>query len=374
MILYEQIQVDELRARCDKAQYRIWIASPFIGSLKDVQKILGGRWMLPSVDCKVLTDVENGFIRKDTFDEFISKKVSIRSLPSLHAKIYIIDDWCLITSANLTGTAFYYRYEMGIESDCKEVEKIYLKWWNSSNVIETVLQKPSKALLNYQDGHNFTRKFKSKPYKSGKHDRYNALCENYHNFATLYGKLTGRNKDMKSAGYTLYQEVDYFFNFLVHERSENPLSDTPVSSKQREKLIRKYFIEMSDFYSKDPQKWRLDRTKTIQSLLAFEHIDKLTWKEAEEVVRCLHCLLSRTGNISRFLDRKKNSINRIRKLWKMLLHEGEVTSEKVKKVNSNLYGFGYSSIYELIGWFYPDNYPLMNGSSNKCMKYFGFEI
>ena len=130
-ILSEQQQIDVLRNKCENAQTRIWIASPYIGSLKDVQKIIGGKWLLPSVKCKILTDIESGFIRQDTFDEFIDNQVEIRSLDSLHTKIYIVDDWCLVTSANLTGTAFPCRYEMGIASyKISEVEKTFLHWWN----------------------------------------------------------------------------------------------------------------------------------------------------------------------------------------------------------------------------------------------------
>ena len=81
-ILTEQQQIDVLRNRCENAQTRIWIASPYIGSLKDVQKIIGGKWLLPSVDCKILTDIDFGFIRQDTFDEFISNQMEVRSLDS----------------------------------------------------------------------------------------------------------------------------------------------------------------------------------------------------------------------------------------------------------------------------------------------------
>ena len=71
-LLTEQQQIDVLRNHCENARKRIWIASPYIGGLKDVQKIIGGKWQLPSVDCRVLTDADSGFIRKDTFDDFIS--------------------------------------------------------------------------------------------------------------------------------------------------------------------------------------------------------------------------------------------------------------------------------------------------------------
>ena len=76
------------------------------------------RWFIEEndIDLRVITDIETGFIRHDTFDDFIENHPnSIRTLKSLHTKIYIVDDWCLVSSANLTGTAFSKRYEIGTD-------------------------------------------------------------------------------------------------------------------------------------------------------------------------------------------------------------------------------------------------------------------
>lgn len=375
MVLYEQQLVDVLRSKCETAQKRIWIASPYIGSLKDIQRVLGGRWMLPSINCRVLTDLDYGFVREDTFNEFKCSNVEIRSLESLHAKIYIVDDWCLVTSANLTGTAFYCRFEMGVQCpDVAAVETAFVKWWEMAERVGEQKCKPSKSLLEYQDGRHLKKKFKVTPYTSEGQDKYDARCEKYRQFAILYENLTGRNQKMVEAGFSLYQEADYFFNYLVHEHPERPLDGDHISSTKRDSVILKYFHEMCKFYEVDPQSWRIDRTKTIQKKLSKDNIDKLNWHDIEEVVNCLHCLLNRRVNINRFLDRDKNSLKLIRQSWKKLLHEGRITSEKVKYVNDNLHGFGTSSIYELIGWYYPDRYPLMNGASDKCMVFFGFDI
>ena len=146
-ILSEQQQIYILRDKCDNACKRIWIASPYIGSLKDIQRIIGGKWLLPSIDCRILTDIDSGFVRQDTFDEFLNNKVEVRSLDSLHSKIYIVDDWCLVTSANLTGTAFLCRYEMGVAlNNEKEVENTYLRWWN---MVTLCFKKSTTFLIIY---------------------------------------------------------------------------------------------------------------------------------------------------------------------------------------------------------------------------------
>ena len=378
-LLSEQQQIDVLRSKCNNVQKRIWIASPYIGALKDVQKIIGGKWLLPSIDCRILTDIDNGFIRKDTFDAFINNQVALRSLESIHAKIYIIDDWCLVTSANLTGTAFLCRYEMGIATDeTTDVEKTFLKWWNNATQVNSLPQKQQKALMEYQDGHAFKKKFKAQPYTSGKQDKYESMCEKYISFAKLYEKVTGRNPQMVADGYTLLQEVDYLFNYLYHDHPSTPSYGQKVArqltTKQSESAIKKYFKDMCDWYVKDPQHWRLERTKKIQKFLDPKAINKLTWNDAKEVVFCLHCLSSYPINRTKFLNPQNNSINDIRECWQQLLHSGSIDSSKIKYVTDRLSNFGLSSIYELIGWYYPNKYPLMNNNSHCGMRFFGYTI
>lgn len=162
MVLFDERMVKTLRDHCDSAQKRIWIASPFIGHLNDIERILGIQWKINKrLDCKILTDVDTGFILEDTFSAFKSAGMKIKSLLSLHAKIYIIDDWCLITSANLTGTAFSMRYEVGEDSsDVGDVEKLFLTWWNLAECreVEELPKKQHTSLIEYQVGDSFSYK------------------------------------------------------------------------------------------------------------------------------------------------------------------------------------------------------------------------
>lgn len=378
-LLTEQQQIDILREKCDNATARIWIASPYIGALKDVQKIIGGKWLLPSVDCRILTDVDNGFIRQDTFSEFLSNRLEIRSLDSLHAKIYIVDDWCLVTSANLTGTAFLCRFEMGIASDdVKEIEDVYQRWWDMAKVVTSISKKPQKLLLDYQDGHYFKKKFKAKAYKTGKQDKYEAKCEMYHDFAKEYERVTGRNPKMVADGFTLLQEIDYLFNYLFHDHPDTPSHHLQearsLSKNQRENAIKKYFNDMCAWYDDDPQSWRLERTELIKKVLSPQSIDKIKKKDIKEVVYCLHCMTSMPIIRAKFLNSDNNSTDSIKECWQKLLQPGKIDSSRIEYVNKNLRFFGLSSIYELIGWCYPDEYPLMNWNSDCGMRFFGYDV
>lgn len=379
MLLFEQEQINILREKCNKAQKRIWISSPFIGSLHDVQTIIGGRWMLPSVDCRILTDMEAGFIRKDTFDAFTENNIEIRSLHGLHAKIYIVDDWCLITSANLTGTAFLCRYEMGSTyENIEDVVNIFNKWWEKAIVKESCVNTIHGALPEYQDGYKFKKLFKAPPYKTEKQDKYDADCEQYNAFANLYAELTGRNSDMIRDGFSLLAEVDYLFNYLFHDYKGQPSkkqeSKRTLTPKQREKEILFYYEEMKKQYQSNPQEWRLKNLKTIQELLAPTHIDQLTWKEIEKVCDCLHCMNSYSINKAKFTNKNNNTLKQIRSSWKHLLFSGEVTESVIKEAIKPLMCFGKTSARELVGWYYPEKYPIINHNSLSGMRFFGYDL
>ena len=143
---------------------------------------------------------------------------------------------------------------------------------------------------------------------------------------------------------------------------------------QREKAIIKYFGDMCSHYNNDPQTWRLKRTKTIQKILSPDSIKKIGWNEARKVTDCLHCLLSYQINKSKFLNPQNNRIEDIRECWYKLLHTGKIDYEKIKYVTNKLRNFGHASVYELIGWYYPNEYPLMNDTSQRGMKFFGYHI
>lgn len=106
--------------------------------------------MCSHIDFRVLTDVESGFIRHDTYAGFIaSPRTEIRSLFNLHAKIYLIDDWCLLTSANLTGMAFSARHEAGqVVSGPEQVVKLFDQWWRKAQAVSSVPESLPKSLAD----------------------------------------------------------------------------------------------------------------------------------------------------------------------------------------------------------------------------------
>ena len=375
IILSGQHLVNALREHCDQAKERIWIASPYIGNFKDVQKIIGGNWMRSHIDFRVLTDVESGFIRHDTYTGFIaSPNTEIRSLFNLHAKIYLIDDWCLLTSANLTGMAFSARHEVGqVVSGIEQVVTLFDQWWKKAQAVSSLPPSPSKTITNKEDSTKYKVLYKLPKYTSGASDQFLKKCDQFKEFASLYESVTGRNQQMVDDGFTLYEEVDYFFNFLYHNHPDKPSKEYTKevrSLNSREEEIRHYFELMS--YESKKERWRLDRRNRIRELLPFKAGSSPRKEKIEEVLDCLHCLHSYPINKTKILS--ENDPRSIARAWNKLINAPFINAQLLEEVIGEIKNFGMSSACELIAWYYPKKYPMINRNSESGMRFFGFDI
>lgn len=375
-ILSGQSLVDTLREHCDQAKERIWIASPYIGIFKDVQKIIGGNWMRSHIDFRVLTDVESGFIRHDTYTGFIaSPHTEIRSLFNLHAKIYLIDDWCLLTSANLTGMAFSARHEVGqVVSGPEQVVKLFDQWWKKAQAVSSVPKSLPKSLADREDLPKPKRLYKLPQYTSVASDQFLKKCDQFKEFASLYESVTGRNQQMVDDGFTLYEEVDYFFNYLYHYHPDMPSKEytkvvRSLTSREVKQEIRRYFKSMS--YAPGSGLWRLERRDRIREILPFE-IQSPKKKEIREVLDCLHCLCSYPLNKTKILS--ENDPRSIATAWNKLINAPFINSQLLEEVIGKIKYFGGSSACELIAWYYPEKYPMINRNSESGMRFFGYTI
>jgi len=136
-----------LRKLGDGIKKRLWIAVPFIGSLELVKQVLGERW-LRCDDVRLITDLSNlNNINYETVKCFDSAG-KIKTLAGLHAKIYILDNEALVTSANLTCAAFSKLFEIGVflsEKETKSVIHYYNELWTKEAEDIRRLEKPPKS-------------------------------------------------------------------------------------------------------------------------------------------------------------------------------------------------------------------------------------
>lgn len=379
-ILSGQELVDTLRQHCDDAKERIWIASPYIGNITDVQKIIGVNWMRSHIDFRVLTDIESGFIRPDTYEAFTSSlKTEIRSLIGLHAKIYLIDDWCLLTSANLTGMAFSARHEVGQQIVSRDgissVTDLFECWWKKSKGASDLPRIRSKALVDREDTRKYKRLYKLPKYIDRESDFFLRKCDQFKEFASIYRSVTGRNQQMVQDGFSLYQEVDYFLNYLYHNHRNRPSrrytkEARSLSQKKVKQEILRYFKEM--VYSPKDDKWRLKRSTDIQELLPLKKTQKPEKDKIKQVLDCLHCLHSYRWNKPKIIA--ENNLQVIAEAWNKLLASSSIKAQLIEETIKSIKYFGMSSACELIAWYYPEDYPMINRNSECGLRFFGFKV
>src|SRR5882762_10146231 len=125
----------ELRAMAHGVHRRLWISSPYVGGWSATKCLLDIVWRENhKVDVRLLTDIKNEcWLNPDTIEQFRACG-AIKHLRGLHAKLFIVDDQALLTSANLTRRAFTQRCEIGTfldKAEATQVIKIFDNWWNN---------------------------------------------------------------------------------------------------------------------------------------------------------------------------------------------------------------------------------------------------
>lgn len=226
-IVSGQQLADSLRHRCDKAKERVWIASPFIGDPSSLRRILGNRWLTnSSLTVRLLTDLSNDSCKDPKSIRTFSDVGQVRSLEGMHAKIYIIDEAVLVTSANLTRTAFSARYEIGqwlSEEEARTTIRLFIAWWEDlSSPLQPEWFHQSNAKRFPGDepfGAGLTKKWKlgddpgnplEEAHIPGDYEDYRSFWSSYKELAAAYGEI---QRVWHKA--PLYLEVDCFLNYHV---------------------------------------------------------------------------------------------------------------------------------------------------------------
>lgn len=389
-ILQGQELVTELRRLSDKVTKRLWIAVPYIGSPTTVRKILGKEWFdQPSVSVKLITDTSDlSCIDTETI-QYFHNRGQVKTLTGLHAKIYIIDDCCIITSANLTNTAFSKRHEIGVLMTAKETEQVietYNTWWKKSNKVkpETLTKIfKIKTTSKEEKGVPLPQLYKL-PTDPGSFIKnlskrflnYDRLVADYEDFAEKYSSIQRLWKDKP-----IYLEIDGLFNYLYHHAPKTPSKDYSsnpprnLTEKKQLEEIKKWALSYKQWNKTEKDNndigWRVNNSKNLKRLLAPNKAKTLNKSEIEEILSSLNSLNSYPINRTKILN--NNSLSDIRKALDNLVNSGEELAERMNKSNS-IKNLGTSSMNEILGFTNPNKYPLINKNSNSGLRFFGYQI
>lgn len=138
--LYEAVQA------YSRGSKRYWIASPYLG--RDSHNIFSDTFH-EARDTRFVLDVKSGAVDRKELERVRkwAGNLNVRTLRRLHAKIYIFDKACIVTSANLSLVAFERNHEIGHvltgAADMKRVRTFFTSLWKKAS---TVTPKQVNAL------------------------------------------------------------------------------------------------------------------------------------------------------------------------------------------------------------------------------------
>jgi hypothetical protein len=383
----------KLRLLADKAAERLWVAVPYVGGWNAVRCVLGSRWLeCDEVRFRLLTDTTNeGWLDRQSVEQMNSHG-KIKHLRGLHAKIYIVDDHALVTSANLTERAFARRHEMGVflsAAESKSVIKTFQDWWDKAvfppdGWLKT-LSKESHPQDGEEPGVNKLNKLYSLPPAPPDGQSISSPFRDYKRFMTSYSELADSYIAVGARLFPkapLHIEVDMFLNYLFHEDGE-PSKKFSTSSSPRNLTKTQKQLELTK-QTRRFKKWaakrgnaalseikkRTNNSSEIRKLLAKDHVNGIGWPDVRKVAKILHCM---RRNRTRFLNSKNNSLARIKNEWEYLLHEPNAPMEvRMTRCFQRLLHFGPSAVQELPGWYDPKKYPIRNANSNAGLRFLGY--
>ncbi len=394
-VLSQQEIVDEVRARSNKITKRLWVASPFIGDCKSVRRILGKKWIDNSdVDVRLITDDANINSKAYKTIKYFQRRGTVKTLEALHAKIYIIDNYAIVTSANLTGTAFFCRYEAGVllsDLDAKHVNELYCRWWKKASDFPTDFRPhvsgKREAIVNEETSKKLPIIWNllddpGDPYAglTSEFSDYPEYLHYYHEFAESYSGIQRVWPETP-----LYFETDAFLNYLFHDAPQKPSREYEKKKPRllhptdRKKEIRRYatmFKQSKTANNRDERRTRSERSQIVRNKLDEGVIEKINMNDVEEIINCLNCQRVYQWHKAKFLGFANENLGLIRKTWKTLIHGKKPLELRMSECKRTLAGmrFGKSSIQELIGFYYPKKYPLRNRNSNAGLRFLGYDV
>jgi len=384
-----------LRKLSDDARNHIKIVSPYIGHWPAVSALLGGNWWLGStVTLEVITDISDPRnVHHGTLLQLLDRGF-VRTLQGVHAKIYIIDERAIVTSANLTGTGFTKRREIGILLDAEEsadVMKVFNAWWGLAKEIpqDSIAEwerSPKDSGADEGVGLPTLWSLPARPstdlFASG--DRSDRDFASYRQFLQHYKQLAHAYERVQRLWPEAprFLEIDALLNYLFHDAKGIPSfayytqrEPRALTDSVRTAEIERWAGAFANWVQRSSHsRWREERAATVQKVLARDRIDDLDRAEVQEVVDCLNCMMSHRLNRHKFLNPANNELTAIRGAWKELVHGKGREEERMQRCKDALRFFGTSSVQELLGWYYPDRYPIRNENSDAGLRFFGFRI
>jgi hypothetical protein len=308
------------------------------------------------------------------------------------------DDAAVVTSANLTDTAFSKRVEVGVRlgvDETAQLAAVYDVWWKmaSPKELDEILRLqpiPSTRAGVHADDHGRAspRRLWSLPKDPGGGEEHaggefrdlNVFLDYYNDLASKYEATQRLWPDVP-----LWFETDNFLNYLLHEcwgkpaqkymkRPARRFGSEQVRTQEIEKYCHKFKVDPGRGPVGDWVHGKVAHSRLVQRMLSESHLEQLTRDEVAEVIGGFNCFQSLALNRVRFLNPQNNELSTIRDAWRDLLYGPGAVSARMERCHQRLRWFGKSSIQELLGYFVPEKYPLRNRETDAVLRFFGYPV
>ncbi len=369
---------------------RLWIASPFINDKNSFESFFNIH-KIKNKNCNLRLIIKLDNINRQNNDivDFFIQNGEVRTYSNLHAKMYIIDDIPIISSANLTHNGFRNNYELsvaGASSDIELYEQMYNVLWNVSDEVNLHLLQEQVDKNNNIDNQGF----KPNINKRGKSDfdvfeppKYIESCD-YSQFLDAYKDFASKYKKFRLfPDVNIKYEIDCFLNFLFNHSEGQPARDY-----YHGRLVNKTFNDkMLKVHLQEFKNWKEQNTKAeeqINEKIRAENVAKQLFIEKninkvslEEIVNflCEHINVYKS-NAHRFKYKEnflRNKLSDVIQYIKELKMANPNIIDKLCKQGKHPICFGKSTTQEFVA-FIRKELPMRNGNTNAGFRYMGYDV
>jgi hypothetical protein len=184
----------------------------------------------------------------------------------------------------------------------------------------------------------------------------------------------------------VYLEIDGFLDYLFHHgnkpsrlygklKGQRIIKPRTLNNDEKIDQIEKYCRLFADWVKDGHDiQWRVKASKFIRSKLKASNIKSIDKEDINNIVSKLNCMNSLPLNKVRFLNHDNNNLITIRKAWFILLHNDGDLQVRMTKCRDMLKWFGNASVQELLGFYFPQKYPIRNSNVNAGLRFFGYDV
>lgn len=144
-----------------------------------------------------------------------------------------------------------------------------------------------------------------------------------------------------------------------------------------EKYLSEFKIESDDWFAKTT--WLLPRYEFFKSFFEKSNLQKAEWPDFQNVGNNLHCFITNPLAKANAFGRANDSIEYYRKNFEYLVRGSDPVNVRLNNLNNKTSNhkiryISNSSLSELVGYAYPEDYVFYNSRSKKALRFLDIKL